>query len=103
MLSKFSVGNCTGSRVLTPVNSTREEQAEKLTAEVKQAPSTEATVVPSSPTPDPVAEAVAPAPAVAQVPAVPAGDAVQQVGGAEKPPESGVKAVTASSDMTTAE
>lgn len=89
MLGKFTIGNCTGSRVLTPVNSTEEQQQDKLTAQIKEAPVAESAVQPSTPTPDHTVAAEAPAPAVAQVPAVPAGDAVKP---AEKPLESGVSA-----------
>ena len=92
MLSRFALGNCTGSRVIEPINSTTEEQQDKLVAKVKEAPVSEAQAVPSAPTPDHAVEAEAPSAVLGAAPAVPAGTAAETTAGATmKPPESGAK------------
>ena len=81
-VSKFGNSNCTGTRFFSPINSTNEQKADKITMEVKQAAPTENTAVPSAPTPDPVVEAVTPPPQfTGAVPAVPAGTAAETTAG----------------------
>lgn len=83
-VGKFGGVDCTGTRYITPINSTQEEVEMKLTDQVKEAAPEEANAVPSTPTPDPTVEAVAPTPKVeGSVPAVPAASAAETTAGYE--------------------
>lgn len=80
--SKFGGVDCTGVRMITPINSTNEEKEMKLDTQIKEAAPAEAAAVPSTPTPDPTVEAPAPvAEASGSVPAVPAGSAAETTAG----------------------
>ena len=81
-VSKFGNANCTGTRFFSPINSTNEQKADKLTTEVKQAAPTENSAQPSAPVPDPALVSSTPPPqASGTVPAVPAGDAAETTAG----------------------